>query len=161
MKMTEATPSLKPSKHRWYTAVLAVLVVALLANIVECLMDNPPEFRTPIDGLEYLFYVIGRMSVTVAVGATTLVGSLLLLFIFDGWVSKAIVTCILALWTFRQATILKRTLDSHHSKATVALQQKPAALSLEGKQSTPITAKSKLSRRSLKHAPPSPAPEPH
>ena len=120
MEPTEASPNLKPSKHAWYTAVFVVLVVSLLANIIECLADRPLAFRTAIDGLEYLFYVIGRMTVTIAVGATTLVGALALLFFFDGWISKAIVTCILGVWTLRQATVLKRTFDEHHERTAIS-----------------------------------------
>lgn len=147
MKPTEASPNLKPSKHAWYTAVFVVLVVSLLANIFECLMDRPPEFRAAIDGLEYLFYVVGRMTVTVAVGATTLVGALALLFFFDGWVSKTIVTCILGVWTLRQATVLKRTLDEHHERT--AISAPPQDLASPAAELPPLSTstKSKPMRR--------------
>lgn len=123
MEPTEASLSLKPAKHAWYAVVFVVLILALIANIVECLVAEPPVFHDFMDRLGYLFFVAGRMLYTIINGAPYIAASLALLFFFDGHFSKLLVVCLLGWWGFGQATILHRTV----SKAAAGMQSQQIA----------------------------------
>lgn len=116
MEPTEAGLSLKPAKHAWYAVVFVVLILALLANVVECMIAEPPVFHTIMDRLGYLFFIAGRMLYTIINGASYIAASLALLFFFDGWLSKMLVVCLLSWWGFGQATILHRTVSTAAAK---------------------------------------------
>jgi hypothetical protein len=116
MEPTEASLSLKPAKHAWYAVVFVVLLLALFANIVECLVAEPPVFHTNMDRLGYLFFVAGRLLYTIINGAPYIAASLALLFFFDGRFSKMLVVCLLSWWGFWQATILHRTVSQAAAK---------------------------------------------
>lgn len=110
----EATPDLRPAKHKWYSACFIVL---LLTVVMETLgkMHTTREIYSLQERIEFFFELLGGTMVLVIYLAPALAFLIALLFLFEGWLSRAIVGTALTAWMFTVLLLFIGTLGSPKS----------------------------------------------
>jgi hypothetical protein len=143
MEPTEVSPSLKPKKHSWYAACFLVLFLTIAVGFAQALLSHsfPAD---PVQRLDYAAELFGSALGAAIVYIPALIVVLAFLFIFDGWISKAIVGVILTCWLLFQAV----DLGSMVRKKFVTEESNPSQ-KLEEASSHPKASPSEVQPRAI------------
>ena len=125
--MEEATPALKPAKHRWYIACFTVLLLTLAIDLFQQIITEPAVDWSRLQRVGFVAEMLGFMMGNMIVMAPGLVFVLAMLFFFDGWISRTIVGTVLAGWMVFQALGLIGSLHPHPVAEAQSAAVKPAS----------------------------------
>lgn len=122
----EATPALKPAKHKWYAACFIVLLLTLAIDLFQQIITEPAVDWSRLQRVGFVAEMLGRMMGIMIFMAPGLVFVLAMLFFFDGWISRTIVGIVLTGWMAIRAFALIGELSPHPVAQAQSAKVQPA-----------------------------------